>query len=151
MRLCKIIWDFITDDKHSKGVAIVVPIVIASIAGIWAISSGPLIDKNEEEGPPPEFSGPEFHRFGDHLFGYGKLVIVDGKPLVNLEFSNGQRRDTVLRAEVVCIAPSGATLSRENVTVTLENSGGLASAYETTKDVYLKCFAPNSYKINWGQ
>lgn len=100
---------------------------------------------------PPQFLGPEFKRFGNHLFGYSKLVTIDCKPTVNLEFSNGQRRDTVLRAEVVCLAPSGSIINKENVEVKLGNSGGMSSAFEYTKDVYLSCYSPNSYKVNWGK
>ncbi|MGY8899241.1 MAG: hypothetical protein ACKVI8_14520 [Paraglaciecola sp.] len=152
------IWNFLTDEKHSRGVTIVVTVLIAVVAGSWTIinsdndTSAPVKQENQEKDKrPPQFLGPEFNRFGDHLFGYAKLVTLGGKPTVNLEFSNGQRRDTVLRAEVVCISPTNTVINKENVAVKLGNSGGMASAFEDTRDIYLDCYHPNSYQINWGK
>ncbi|CAH1546811.1 hypothetical protein THOG05_780002 [Vibrio rotiferianus] len=146
----KSLWNFITDERHSRGIGIVVPLIIAIVAGLWAIlSPTPTPIDPIPTTIKPKLLEPKSHRFGDHLFGYAKLVVIDGKQYINLEFSNGTRRDVVLRAEVVCVDESGDVLSRENVSVGIGNSGGLASAYEKTQDVYLPCDHPNAYKVNW--
>ncbi|HCH1896111.1 TPA: hypothetical protein ACPV0D_003238 [Vibrio parahaemolyticus] len=150
----KSLWNFITDERHSRGVGIVVPLIIAIVAGLWAILSPTPTPTPTPIAPipttiKPKLLEPKFYRFGDHLFGYAKLVVIDGKQHINLEFSNGTRRDVVLRAEVVCVDESGDVLSRENVSVGIGNSGGRESAYEKTQDVYLPCNHPNAYKVNW--